>query len=108
MNVSTSVARVHSDHHDFRGGCAACCHDVHPGGESILRITDQGLSEYKCAHECCPAQLMNKESMSAFGAESSGDLEHQVSVRTADTRSFCLEILLSKFVNAGIMLCCVL
>lgn len=36
MNVSFSVPRIHSDHHDLGGDCAACCHDSHPGGESIL------------------------------------------------------------------------
>lgn len=28
--------RIHSDHHDFRGGGAACGHDSHSGGESTL------------------------------------------------------------------------
>lgn len=35
--VSVTVClRIHSDHHDFRGGCAACGHDSHSRGESIL------------------------------------------------------------------------
>lgn len=36
MTVSHSVPRIHSDHHDLGGSCAARCHDSHPGGESIL------------------------------------------------------------------------
>lgn len=27
--------RIHSDHHDFGGVCATCCHDSHPRGQSI-------------------------------------------------------------------------
>lgn len=36
VNLSHSIARIHSDHHDLGGVCAACCHDSHPGGQSIL------------------------------------------------------------------------
>lgn len=31
-----SITRIHSDHHDLGGVCAACCHDSHPGGQSVL------------------------------------------------------------------------
>lgn len=34
--------RIHSDHHDFRGGGAACGHDSHSGGESTLDTEGNG------------------------------------------------------------------
>lgn len=33
------AARIHSDHHDLGGVCAACCYDSYPGGQPIFNTT---------------------------------------------------------------------
>lgn len=85
--------RIHSDHHDFGGVCAACCHDSHPRGQSLrLELLSWHRGAFLkmivniCMQQNCSSlaffslQLMSKETTSPFAAELSGDLEQQVSI----------------------------
>lgn len=72
--LSYCFARIHSNHHDLGGVCAACCHDSNPGGQSISipSFTSSQIRDIKCLEKLSFAAVICLKAASAAEVSDSG------------------------------------